>query len=51
MISSGAWRWFGWGVLAIAFGLTVWATTFVLVPAGFVMIVVGFVRWVRWRNP
>jgi hypothetical protein len=39
------WWWFAWGLGAIAVGLAVWATTFVLVPAGVVFIVVGIVRW------
>jgi hypothetical protein len=43
-------RWVIAGVAAIMVGLAIWATTFVLVPAGLTMIVVGVVRWASARR-
>jgi hypothetical protein len=40
-----------WGLAAIGVGLVLWWTTFVLMPLGAVLIVVGFVRWVRFGGP
>lgn len=40
-------RWILGGLLAIVIGLAVWATTFVLVPAGVVLLAIGVVRLVR----
>jgi hypothetical protein len=42
-----AWRWLVGGVLAIAVGLAVWPTTFILVLAGMVLLVIGAMKWVR----
>jgi hypothetical protein len=42
-----AWRWLVGGVLAIAVGLAVWPTTFILVPAGAVLIFIGATKWGR----
>jgi hypothetical protein len=41
---SVAWRWLIGGVLAIAVGLAVWPTTFILVPAGAVLVVIGMTK-------
>jgi uncharacterized membrane protein len=42
-----AWRWILSGVLAIGVGLAVWPTTFILVPAGAVLVANGVMKWVR----
>jgi hypothetical protein len=42
-----AWRWIVSGVLAIGVGLVVWPTTFILVPAGVVLVAIGVTKWVR----
>jgi hypothetical protein len=39
-----------WGLAAISVGLAIWATTFVLVPAGVVMIIVGVIHLFRPRR-
>jgi len=44
---SVAGRWLVGGVLAIAVGLAVWPTTFILVPAGVVLVAIGAMKWVR----
>ena len=46
---SAAWPWLVGGVLAIGVGLAIWATTFVLVPAGVVLISIGIMKWIRSR--
>jgi uncharacterized membrane protein len=42
-----AWRWLVSGVLAIGVGLAVRPTTFILVPAGVVLVAIGVTKWVR----
>jgi hypothetical protein len=42
-----AWRWILSGVLGIGVGLAVWPTTFILVPAGAVLVAIGVMKWVR----
>jgi hypothetical protein len=42
-----AWRWLVGGVLAVGVGLAVWPTTFILVPAGVVLVTIGATKWVR----
>lgn len=42
-----AWRWLVGGVPAIGVGLAVWPTTFILVPAGVVLVVIVMTKWVR----
>jgi 4-amino-4-deoxy-L-arabinose transferase-like glycosyltransferase len=42
-----AWRWLVGGGLAVGVGLTVWPTTFILVPAGVVLVTIGATKWVR----
>jgi len=42
-----AWRWILSGVFAIGVGLAVWPTTFILVPAGVVLVAIGVTKWVR----
>jgi hypothetical protein len=42
-----AWRWIVGGVLAIGVGLVVWPTTFILVPAGVVLVAIGVTKAVR----
>jgi hypothetical protein len=42
-----AWRWILSGVLAIGVGLAVWPTTFILVPAGVVLVAIGVMKRVR----
>jgi hypothetical protein len=42
-----AWRWLVSGVVAISVGLAVWWTAFVLVPVGFVLLVIGMTKSVR----
>jgi uncharacterized membrane protein len=42
-----AWRWILSGALAIGVGLAVWPTTFILVPAGAVLVANGVMKWVR----
>jgi hypothetical protein len=44
---SVAWRWLVGGVLAIAVGLAVWPTTFILVPTGAVLVTIGATKLVR----
>jgi hypothetical protein len=44
---SVAGRWLVGGVLAIAVALAVWPTTFILVPAGVVLVATGATKWVR----
>jgi hypothetical protein len=41
------WRWLVSGVVAISVGLAVWWTAFVLVPVGFVLLVIGMTKSVR----
>jgi hypothetical protein len=43
---KAAWRWLGGGVLAIAIGLALWWTAFILVPVGVVLIAVGATKLV-----
>ena len=42
-----AWRWLVGGVVAIAIGLTVWWTAFVLIPVSVVLLVIGMTKSVR----
>jgi hypothetical protein len=42
-----AWRWLVVGALAIGVGLAVWWTTFILFPAGVVLVGVGATKWAR----
>lgn len=42
-----AWRRLVGGVLAIAVGLAVWPTTFILVPTGAILVVIGMTKWLR----
>jgi hypothetical protein len=42
-----AWRWLVVGGLAIGVGLAVWPTTFIIVPAGVVLVAIGATKWVR----
>jgi hypothetical protein len=42
---NDAWRWLVGGVLAIGVGLAVWPTTFILVPAGVVLLGIGVVKF------
>jgi hypothetical protein len=44
---SIAWRWLVGGVVAIGVGLAVWPTTFILVPTGVVLFVIGMTKSVR----
>jgi len=44
---QAAWPWFVGGAVAILVGLALWWTTFVLVPAGLGMLVVGVVLAIR----
>jgi len=41
------WQWLLGGVVAIGIGLAVWPTTFILVPAGVVLVAVGVMKLVR----
>ena len=41
------WLWVVNGVLAIGVGLSLWYTTFILVPVGVVLIAVGATKFVR----
>jgi hypothetical protein len=45
-----AWPWVVGGLLVIGVGLYLWYTTFILVPAGVVMIGVGATKFVRARR-
>jgi hypothetical protein len=42
-----AWRWLVGGVFAVGVGLAVWPTTFILFPAGVVLVSIGATKWVR----
>jgi hypothetical protein len=42
-----AWRWLIGGGVAIAVGLTVWWTAFILVPVGVVLLIIGMTKSVR----
>jgi hypothetical protein len=42
-----AWRWLVSGVVAFSVGLAVWWTTFVLIPVGVVLVVIGMMKLVR----
>ncbi len=42
-----AWRWLVGGGLAVGVGLAVWPTTFILVPAGVMLVSIGATKWVR----
>ena len=47
---TAAWRWLVVGALAMGVGLAVWWTTFILVPAGVVLVGIGVTKWVRSRR-
>jgi hypothetical protein len=42
-----AWRWLVVGALAIGVSVAVWWTTFILFPAGVLLVGVGATKWVR----
>jgi hypothetical protein len=45
-----AWRWLVGGVLAIGVGLALWFTTFILVPAGVVLLGIWAVKFFRSKT-